>query len=82
MVRPQGPRHRLERGPATGGKATSWKQAAQRLACCGLVVDGGARYVHSSVAGVAPVYYLEDADATYFASRIDPLVGSCPPTAS
>jgi hypothetical protein len=66
-------------GPATGGEATSWKQAAQRLACCGLVVDGGARYVHSSVAGVAPIYYMEDADATYFASRIDPLVGSCPP---
>jgi hypothetical protein len=66
-------------GPAAGAEATSWKQAAQRLACCGLVVDGGARYVHSSVAGVAPVYYMEDGDATYFASRIDPLVSSGPP---
>src|SRR5215207_1277024 len=65
-------------GLATGAEATSWKQAAQRLACCGLVVEGTARYVHSSVSGVTPVYYTEDGDATYFASRIDPLVESSP----
>jgi Asparagine synthase len=66
-------------GVAAGAEATSWKQAAQRLACCGLVIEGSTRYVHSSVAGVAPVYYVQDGDATYFASRIDPLVSSCRP---
>jgi asparagine synthase len=63
---------------ATGG-ASSWKEAAQRLGCCGLVIEGAVRYIHSSVSGVAPIYYLEDGDATYFASRIDPLVMSGPP---
>jgi hypothetical protein len=66
-------------GLAIGEEVTSWKQAAQRLACCGLVVEGNSRYVHSSVAGIAPVYYIQDGEATYFASRIDPLVGSLPP---
>jgi hypothetical protein len=66
-------------GPAIGEPATSWKQAAQRLACCGLVIEGRDRYVHSSVSGVAPIYYMHDGDATYFASRIDPLVQSSPP---
>jgi hypothetical protein len=65
-------------GLAAGAEPASWKQAAQRLACCGLVIEGQARYVHSSVAGVAPVYYMQDGDATYFASRIDPLVSSSP----
>ena len=66
-------------GIVTDGEASSWKEAAQELASCGLVIDGGSRYVHSSVAGVAPLYYLQDGDATYFASRIDPLVRSCSP---
>jgi hypothetical protein len=66
-------------GLAAGGTATSWKQAAQSLACCGLVIEGRARYVHSSVSGVAPIYYMQDGEATYFASRIDPLVQSSPP---
>jgi Asparagine synthase len=60
-------------------EATSWKEAAQRLSCCGLVIDGGSRYVHSSVAGVAPLYYMQEGDATYFATRVDPLIRSCPP---
>jgi hypothetical protein len=66
-------------GLADGDQVTSWKEAAQRLACCGLVIEGGSRYVHSSVSGVAPVYYMQDGEATYFASRIDPLVSSSPP---
>jgi hypothetical protein len=65
-------------GLAAGEPVSSWKQAAQRLACCGLVVEGRDRYVHSSVSGVAPIYYMEDGEATYFASRIDPLVQSAP----
>jgi hypothetical protein len=56
------------------GEPTSWKQAARELACCGLVIEGTDRYLHSSVAGVSPIYYLHDGEATYFASRIDPLV--------
>jgi hypothetical protein len=66
-------------GLAASDQVTSWKEAAQRLACCGLVIEGGSRYVHSSVSGVAPVYYMQDGEATYFASRIDPLVSSAPP---
>ena len=66
-------------GLAAGEGATSWKEAAQRLACCGLVIEGRSRYVHSSVSGVAPIYYMQDGEATYFASRIDPLVQSSPP---
>jgi hypothetical protein len=30
--------------------------------------------LHSSVNGLGPIYWIEDRDATYFASRIDPLV--------
>ena len=66
-------------GPELEADVRSWKEAAQQLACCGLVLDGDSRYVHTSVAGVAPLYYMEDGDATYFASRIDPLVRSCAP---
>ena len=65
-------------GVAADGDASSWKQAAQWLACCGLVIESGSRYLHSSVSGVAPIYYMHDGDATYFASRIDPLVMSHP----
>ncbi|HEY6637733.1 MAG TPA: asparagine synthase-related protein [Solirubrobacterales bacterium] len=66
-------------GLAAGDQVSSWKEAAQQLACCGLVIEGASRYVHSSVSGVAPVYYMQDGEATYFASRIDPLVSSAPP---
>ncbi|HSI79887.1 MAG TPA: asparagine synthase-related protein [Solirubrobacterales bacterium] len=54
----------------------SWGEAATRLRACGLVIDGERRVIHSSVTGIAPVYYLERDGAVYFASRIDPLVGA------
>jgi asparagine synthase len=57
---------------------TSWKDAACELAACGLVAHGERRRVHSSVSGVAPIYYVEYAGAVYFASRIDPLVQALP----
>jgi hypothetical protein len=53
---------------------TSWREVASELAACGLVVRGERRRVHSSVAGVAPIYRVEHEGAVYFASRIDPLV--------
>ncbi len=34
--------------------------------------------MHSSVSGVAPIYYIEHEGAVYFASRIDPLVQALP----
>ncbi len=61
------------------GQVHSWREAARELAGCGLVKDGRARYVHSSVAGLAPVYFLEHGDATYFATRIDALLAALPP---
>ena len=61
------------------GRVRSWREAARELAGCGVVRDGRARYVHSSVAGLAPVYFLEHGDATYFATRIDALLAALPP---
>jgi Asparagine synthase len=55
-----------------------WKDAARELGACGLVVHDRRRRVHSSVSGVAPVYYMEHGRAVYFASRIDALVMSLP----
>lgn len=54
--------------------ARSWQDAAGRLASCGLEIRGRERVVHSSVSGIAPIYHVEHEGATYFASRIDPLV--------
>jgi hypothetical protein len=56
------------------GPVACWQDAACRWAACGLVVEADRRYLHTSVAGVAPVYYLRSGSATYFASRIDALV--------
>ncbi len=56
------------------GVVSSWSEAACRWAACGLVLEGGRRYVHTSVAGIAPLYHLEVARATYFASRIEALL--------
>jgi len=61
--------------PGSGGG--DWKQAA-RLGACGLVIDGRRRFLHTAVNGLAPLYWIEDRGATYFASRIDPLVRSSP----
>lgn len=53
----------------------SWREAATKLGCCGLVSGpGGRRFLHSSVSGVGPLYWLEEQDAVYFCSRIDPLL--------
>lgn len=57
--------------------ASNWEAAARRGAC-GLVLDGRRRYLHSSVSGLAPVYWIESEGATYFCSRIDPLVEATP----
>lgn len=56
---------------------SGWQEAARRGAC-GLVVEGRRRFLHSAVNGLAPIYWIEDRGATYFASRIDPLVRSSP----
>jgi hypothetical protein len=60
------------------GRIRSWGNAARELGACGLVLEPGRRYVHSSVSGVAPVYHVDCDGATYFASRIDPLVTALP----
>jgi asparagine synthetase B (glutamine-hydrolysing) len=52
----------------------SWREAACEWAACGLVIERSRRYLHTSVAGIAPIYYLQTMTATYFASRIDALV--------
>lgn len=56
---------------------SQWCEAARRGAC-GLVLDGRRRFLHSAVNGLAPIYWIEEGGATYFASRIDPLVRSSP----
>lgn len=60
------------------GPVACWEDAACRWAACGLVVEEHRRYLHSSVAGVAPLYYLRFGAAIYFASRIDALVRAIP----
>ncbi len=59
---------------ATPGK---WQEAADR-GVTGLVLEGRKRYLHTTVNGLAPVYWLEEGGALYFASRIDPLVRTAP----
>jgi asparagine synthetase B (glutamine-hydrolysing) len=61
-------------GLISAGPVRTWGDAACRWGACGLVVEGDRRYLHTSVSGVAPVYYLQTGRATYFASRIDALV--------
>jgi hypothetical protein len=57
------------------GQARSWREAAVDFGCCGVVAPArGPRFIHSSVTGIGPVYWLQDGGAVYFASRIDPLV--------
>ena len=64
-------------GDVWRGPAASWEQAS-RLGACGLVLSGRRRLVHSSVSGLGRVYWIEEGRATYFATRIDPLVASAP----
>lgn len=56
-----------------GRSCQSWEGAAEAGAC-GLVLEGRRRFLHSSANGIGPIYWLESGRATYFASRIDPLV--------
>jgi hypothetical protein len=66
----------IEGGLWRGG-AADWREAARRGAC-GVVLDGRRRFLHSAVNGIAAVYWIEGGGATYFASRIDPLVRAWP----
>jgi Asparagine synthase len=61
----------------SGPGPDKWGEAARRGAC-GLTIEGRRRFLHSAVNGLAPLYWIEDGAATYFASRIDPLVCSSP----
>jgi hypothetical protein len=59
------------------GPVSGWEAAARR-GLTGMVVEGRRRFLHTAVNGVAPLYWMEDGGATYFASRIDPLVRAAP----
>lgn len=61
----------------SGAAVGDWEQAAAK-GLTGLVLEGRGRYLHTSVNGLAPLYWMEDGGATYFASRIDPLVRTSP----
>lgn len=63
------------RQPAT--RFPDWSAAAE-TGICGLVLEGRRRFLHSAVNGLAPLYWLEQDGAVYFASRIDPLVRTSP----
>lgn len=60
-----------------GTPVGDWKQAASR-GLTGLVVEGRKRYLHTALNGLAPIYWIEEGGAVYFASRIDPLVRTAP----
>jgi hypothetical protein len=60
-----------------GTRFADWAAAAE-AGVCGLVLDGRRRFLHSAVNGLAPLYWLEQGGAVYFASRIDPLVRTSP----
>ena len=62
----------------SGAGIRDWRDAACAAAACGLVLDGRRSYVHSSVAGMAPVYYMEHDGAVYFATTIDALALASP----
>ena len=62
----------------SGAGIRNWRDAACSAAACGLVLDGRRSYVHSSVAGMAPVYYMEHDGAVYFATTIDALALASP----
>ncbi len=62
----------------SGAGIGDWRDAACAGAACGLVIEGRRSYVHSSVAGVAPVYYMEHDGAVYLATTIDALALASP----
>jgi len=53
-------------------------QAAGRAGACGLVLEGRRRFLQTAANGLAPIYWMQDGKAIYFASRIDPLARSSP----
>jgi hypothetical protein len=58
------------------GGAERWSDAA-RQGACGLAISGSP-FVHSAIDGLLPVYWLDDAGAAYFATRLEPLARSVP----
>jgi hypothetical protein len=56
---------------------SEWR-GASGAGVCGLALDGRHRLLHSASNGLAPLYWLEQGGAVYFASRIDPLVRTSP----
>ena len=61
-----------------GAGLESWRDAAREGAACGLVAQARSAYLHSSVAGVAPLYFLEHDGAVYFATSVDALTHASP----
>ena len=66
-----------ERLPGATGRERDWRQAAS-AGGCSLLIDGGRRGVHASSSGIAPLYWLADRDAAYFATAVDPLARAAP----
>jgi hypothetical protein len=64
----------IEGDARTPPSPTSGWRAAAAAGVCGLAFEGGHRFLHSAVNGMAPLYWLVEDGAIYFASRIDPLV--------
>src|SRR3954447_179572 len=60
--------------PVAPARPRTWREAASQWGASGVVFDGGSWRLHTSVSGLAPLYYLTGSDATYFSSRIDALV--------
>ena len=56
--------------PDPAGVGT-WPEAGSTLDACGLVLGPRQRGVHTSVAGAAPIYWIDHQGAVYFASRVD-----------
>ena len=59
------------------GRPRDWKEAAT-ASRCGLALVGKRRWLHSSISGLAPIYWLDHEGATYFCSRLDPLARAAP----
>jgi Asparagine synthase len=57
--------------------AGDWREASRRGAN-GLAIEGRHRFLHSSIDGLEPLYWIDDGGAIYFASRIAPLVEAAP----
>src|SRR6266508_1574820 len=62
--------------PVAPARPRTWQEAASEWGAAGIVFDGRRWRLHTSVSGLAPLYYLAGSDATYFSSRIDALVAA------